>query len=154
MVLNFRPRKGYEEMEQELINFANTREEPGTDVASTAFNSSGFNRSRKITCSKCHTARYCRSKETRACFKCNTKCHLARDCKSKKGQQFSGTGKCPEKQGCFLTFGSLEGASGEDGRELFVNSGCNGFMLKDRGFFKDLDEAFKQCQRESNMGGR
>ena len=40
-VLNFGQRKSYEEMKQDLINFANTRVEPGTDVASTAFHSSG-----------------------------------------------------------------------------------------------------------------
>ena len=51
--LNFGPQKGYEEMMQDLINFANTRAEPGTDVASTAFHSSGGNSSRKITCFKC-----------------------------------------------------------------------------------------------------
>ena len=40
-VLNFGPRKGYEEMKQDLIKFANTRAESGTDVASTAFHSTG-----------------------------------------------------------------------------------------------------------------
>ena len=51
-VLNFGPRKGYEEMKQDLINFANTMAEPGTDVASTVFHSSGGKSSRKITCFK------------------------------------------------------------------------------------------------------
>ena len=81
-VLNFEPREGYEEMTQDLTNFANTRAEPGTDVASTAFHSSGGNSSGKITCFKCqkegHIARDCRSKRS------NTENHLARDCKSKK----------------------------------------------------------------------
>ena len=143
-VLNFEPRKGYEDMKQDIINFANTRAEPGTDVASTAFHSSGGNSSRKITCFKCqkegHIARDCRSKESRACFKCNAKGHLARDCKSKKGQS-SSTSRGPEKQG-FFSFGSFGGASVEGGLELLVDSGCNGFMLKDRDFFKELDEAF------------
>ena len=89
MVLNFGPRKGYKEMKQNLINFANTRTEPGTDVASTAFHSSGGNSSRKITCFKCqwegHMVRDCRSKESRACFKSNAKGYLARDCKSRQG---------------------------------------------------------------------
>ena len=40
-VLNFGSRKGYEKMKQDLIKFANTRAEPGTDVASTAFHSTG-----------------------------------------------------------------------------------------------------------------
>ena len=40
-VLNFGQRKGYEETKQNLINFANTRAEPGTDVASTAFTQAG-----------------------------------------------------------------------------------------------------------------
>ena len=101
-VLSFGPRKDYEEMEQDLINFANTRAEAGTDVASPAFHSSEGNSSWKITCFKFqkegHMARDCRSKECRACFKCNTKVHLTRDCKSKKGQS-SGTCRGPEKQG-------------------------------------------------------
>ena len=144
-VLNFGPRKGYEEMKQDIINFASMRAEPGTDVASTAFHSSGGNSSRKITCFKCqkegHIARDCRSKESRACLKCNAKGHLARDCKSKKGQS-SSTSRGPKKQG-FFSFGSFEGASVEGGLELLVGlSGCNGFVLKDRALFKELDEAF------------
>ena len=142
-VLKFGPRKGYEEMKQDLINFANTRAEPGTDVASTAFHSSGGNSSRKITCLKCqkesHMARDCRSEKSRACFKCNAKGHLARDCKSKKVQS-SGTSRGPEKQ-CSFSFRSFEGASEEGGLEL-LDSGCNGFMLKVRTLLKELDEKF------------
>ena len=85
-------------------------------------------------------ARDCRSKESRACFKCNANSHLARDCKSKKGQS-SGTSRGPEKQG-FFSFRSFEGASGQRGLELMVDSGCNGFMVKERTLFKELDEAF------------
>ena len=109
-VLDFGPRKGYEEMKQDLINFANTRAESGTDVTSTAFHSSGGNSSRKITCFKGqkegHMASDCRSKESRACFKCSAKGHLARDCMSKKGQS-SGTSRGLEKQG-FFSFRSFE----------------------------------------------
>ena len=94
-ILNFGPRKGYEEMKQDLINFANTSAEPGTDVASTAFHSSVG------TCLKSRKegqiARDCRSKQSRACFKCNTKGHLARNCKSKKGQS-SGTIQVPKSK--------------------------------------------------------
>ena len=64
----------------------------------------------------------------------------ARDCKSKKGQS-SGTSRGPEKQG-FFSLRSFEGASEEGGLELVMDSGCNGFMLKDRALFKELDEAF------------
>ena len=85
-------------------------------------------------------ARDCRSKESRACFKCNAKGHLARDCKSKKGQS-SGTGRGPEKQD-FFSVRSIEGSSGEGGLELLVDSSCNGFIMKDRALFKELDEAF------------
>ena len=99
-VLKFGPRKGYEEMKQDLINFANTSAEPGTDVVSTAFHSSVGNSCRIITCFKCqkegHMARDCRSNKSKACLKCNAKAHLARDCKSKKGQS-SGTSRGPEK---------------------------------------------------------
>ena len=77
-------------MKQDLINFAKTRAEAGTDVASTSCHSSGGNSNRKITCSKCQKeekmARDCRSKDCRACFECNTEGHLARDCTSQKGQ--------------------------------------------------------------------
>ena len=52
-VLFFGPRKDYEEMKQDIINFANTRAELGTDVVSTAFHSSGGNCSWNITCFKC-----------------------------------------------------------------------------------------------------
>ena len=85
-------------------------------------------------------ARDCRSKERRACFKCNAKGHLARDCKSKKGQS-SGTSRGSEKQG-FFSFRSFKGASEEGGLELLVDLGRNGLMLKDRALFKELDEAF------------
>ena len=136
-VLNFELQKGYEKMKQDLINFANTRAEHGTDVASTAFHKSGGNSSRKITCFKCqkesHMARDCRSKQSRACFQCNAKGHFARDCKSKKGQS-SSTSRGPEKKG-FFSFRSFEGASEEGGLELLVDSGCNRFLLKDRTLF-------------------
>ena len=65
----------------------------------------------------------------------------------------------PEKQG-FFSFGSFDVASEERGLELLVDSGCNGFMLKDRPFFEDLNDAFNidvgngQCQRESNRSLR
>ena len=52
-VLIFGQRNGYEAMKQDLIKFANTRAEPGIDVASTAFHSSGGNSGRKISCFKC-----------------------------------------------------------------------------------------------------
>ena len=51
-VLNFGPRKGYKEMKQDLISFANTGAESDTDVASTAFHSTEANSSRKNTCFK------------------------------------------------------------------------------------------------------
>ena len=131
-------------MKQDLINFANMRAEPGSDVVSTAFHSSRCNSSTKITCFKCqkegHMARVCRSKECRACFKCNAKGHLGRGCKTKKGQS-SGTSRSPEKQG-FFSFRSFEGDSEEGGFELLVFSGCYGFLLKEWALFKELDEAF------------
>ena len=87
-VLNFGPRKGYEE-NPDLTNFANKSAELSTDVGSNALHSRGGNSIRKITCFKCqmegHKARDCRSKESKACFEFNTKDHLARDCTSKKG---------------------------------------------------------------------
>ena len=51
-------------------------------------------------------ARDGRSKESRACFECNTEVYLARDCKSKKGQS-SDTSRVPETQG-FVSFGSFD----------------------------------------------
>ena len=56
-ILNFGPRKDNEEVKQDLINFANTRAEPGTDVASSSFYSSGGNIRRKITSFKCQKER-------------------------------------------------------------------------------------------------
>ena len=91
-VLNFGPRRGYEEMKQDIINFANTRAEPGTDVASTAFHSSGGNSSRKITCFKCqkegHIARDCRSKESRGTARCGVLDSRGRMCELELKQAF------------------------------------------------------------------
>ena len=42
----------------------------------------------------------------------------------------------------FFSFGSTDRASEEEGFELLVDFGCNGFMLKDKGLFKHLEEAF------------
>ena len=84
--------------------------------------------------------RDCRSKERRSCFKRNAMGQLARDCKSKKGH-FSGTSRGPKKHG-FFSFRSFEGVSEEGGLDVLMDSGFNGFMLKDRSLFKELDEAF------------
>ena len=72
----------------------------------------------------------------RAFFKCNAKGYLARYCNSKKIQS-NGTSRVPERQG-FSSFRSFEGAPEEEGLEQLVDSGCNGFTLKDRA----LDDAY------------
>ena len=42
----------------------------------------------------------------------------------------------------FFSFGSFDGASEEGGLELLLDSGINGFILKNKALFKDLGEAF------------
>ncbi len=146
-VLNFGVQKHFNDMKQDLINFANTRCSAGSDVASTAFHSSGKKRE---ACFKCkaegHWAKDCKAKETRTCHKCKKKGHIAKDCRSGKTQG-AGTGNAAstgEKQGSgFFSFGSFEQPSDVDSLDLLVDSGCNGFMLKDRALFKDLDESFR-----------
>ena len=93
-------------------------------------------------------ARDCKSEESSACFMCNKKGHLAKDCKTKKGQSGS-TSRSPANH-CFSSFGSFEGAPKEGGLELLVDSGCNGFMLKDRALFKDLDDSFNTDVGKAN----
>ena len=45
------------------------------------------------------------------------------------------------KKQSFFNFGSFDRASEKEGLKLLVDSGCNGFMLKNRALFKVLDEA-------------
>lgn len=149
-VLNFGPKKGYEEMKQDLINFSNSRCS-GSDVASTAFHSSG-NR-RQVVCFKCnepgHISRDCRRKDPRKCFRCNQPGHISRNCQRKhagsgtttqRGHSSTGSSDVASSdKRSFFAFGSYGKCSDAVGVELLVDSGCNGFMLKDRALFKQLD---------------
>ncbi len=43
----------------------------------------------------------------------------------------------------FFSFGSFEQPSDVDSLDFPVDSGCDGFVLKDRTLFKDLDESIR-----------
>ena len=148
-VLNLGTAKGYYEMKQDLVNFEASR---GLCVSSkismTAFHSAGRKPPKFSKCGKMgHRAKDCHSPETRTCFNCGQKGHLASSCR--KGQQRSSSGGCGSVQSSnhssaeFFSFGDLWAGCYDKGRvELLIDSDCNGFMLKNKKLFSDLDEVF------------
>ena len=94
-----------------------------------------------------HRPKDCHSREMRICFNCGQKGHLASHCR--KGQQRSSSGGCGSVQPSnhssadFFRFGAFRTGCYDKGSiELLIGSGCNGFMIKNKELFSDLDEDF------------
>ena len=165
-VLNFGTAKGYYEIKQDLVNFAATR---GLCVSSetlmTAFHSAGRKPPKCFKGGKMgHRAKDCHSREMRTCFNCGQKGHLASSCR--KEQQKSSSGGCASGQSTnhpsadFFSFGTFRSGCYDKGSiELLIDSGCNGFIIKNKELFSDLDEGFlaDACNANSSrseIGGR
>ena len=94
-----------------------------------------------------HRAKDCHSRDTRTCFNCAQKGNLASSCR--RGQQRSSSGECGSVQSSnhssadFFSFGDFRAGCYDKGSiELLIDSGCNGFMIKNKELFSDLDEGF------------
>ena len=131
-------------MKQYLVNFAATRGLcVSLEISMTAFHSTGR---KPPKCGKMgHRGKDCQSRETRTCSNCGHKGHLASTCR--KGQQMSSRGECGSGQSSnhssadFLSFGAFRTGCYDKGSiELLIVSGCNGFMIKNKELFCDLDE--------------
>ena len=110
-----------------------------------------------------HRAKDCHSRYTRTCFNCGQKGHLASSCR--KGQQKSSSGGCGSGQSSnhssadFFSFGAFRAGCYDKGSiELLIDSGCNGFMIKnkdggllDEGFLADVCNAISS---RSEIRGR
>ena len=91
-------------------------------------------------------AKDCHSRETRTCFNCVQKGHLAPSCRM--GQLRSSSGGCGSGHSSnhssnFFSFGAFRAGCYDKGTtELSFDSGCNGFNIKNKELFSDLDEGF------------
>ena len=114
----------------------------------TAFHSAGRKPPKCIKCRKMgHRANDCHSRETRTSFNCGQRGHLASSCR--KRQQRSSSGDCgsghssnPSSAGFFSFWAFRAGCYDKGSIELLIDSGCNGFMIRNNELFSDLDEGF------------
>ena len=134
--------QGHYEMKQDLVNFASSR---GLCVSSetsmTAFHSAGRKSPKRLKCEKTgHRAKDSHSRETRTCFKRGQKGHLASSCRN--GGQRSSIGGCGSGQSSnrdIFNFGAFRACCYDMGSiELLFDSGCNGFKIKNKELFSDL----------------
>ena len=144
-VLNFGTAKGYYEMKQDLVNFAATR---GLCVSSetsmTAFHSAGRKPSKCLKCGKMGTrAKDCHSRErglASTVVRRGIWLQLAgRDSKRAQVEDVARVNPAAD----FFSFGAFRAGCYDKGSiELLIDSGCNGFMIKNKELFSDLDEGF------------
>ena len=151
-VLNFGAPKPYDKTKQDLINFESTRCLSTGKESTAAFHVTD---KKRVACLKCgrtgHMARECRGRETRTSFNCGTKGHLASKCRTprKKGSIDVAGASGNARTAGFFSLESFD-ALDEQCCELIVDSGCNGFMIKDKELFVELDENFKSDVGNAN----
>ena len=106
-------------------------------------------------------------RESRTCFNCNKVGHIATNCRSRpqgaQGGRGRGRSHYAQEDHKVYTFMSKQectmDTSGGIITDIIVDSGCTGYMLKDRVMFTSLDEDFKgevgnANQSQSTVDGR
>lgn len=97
-----------------------------------------------------------RSGEVKLCFKCNKPGHIARFCRSNPVR--SGEGQPGAANFCQSNYGSFSFMAHQDDEanqmediEFIIDSGCSGYMIKDKELFVDFDEGHKEDVRNANQ---
>jgi hypothetical protein len=168
-VINYGDKKDFDTMKQDLLNFANSKPAPATSAFHSAGgkpnNLKCFNckkighrqadctEKKTSECFNCgktgHMARDCRQGSKKQCNNCKRTNHDTSDCRApggaahKTGQQTSKAHFSKPDEDEFLFSFMSRGDGGAEAAtvtcELLIDSGCTGYMLKDKELFVDLD---------------
>jgi transposase InsO family protein len=172
-LLNYGEKKTFDELKQDLINFANTKSGGETRNAG-AFHSHTKQAMKCHGCGKMgHKQADCRSgprRETRNCHNCGRPGHFAKDCRTTRkcdkcgrtnhataqcwGSRPTGSANHQRASGHLATSSTADDQhqlfsfasfprTATTGIELLIDSGCTGYMLTDRQLFADLDTSFR-----------
>ena len=138
-VISYGTEKDWEQVKQDIINFSNSRG-LGEKTATALHSDDKWGQG--PMCFKCkqrgHVAKDCKNREQRTCRICGIKGHLAKDCR--KAKQPGGSTQGNSSTGGLFSFTSSLGSDQGGSTELVLDSGCNGFMIKEKHLVVDLDE--------------